>query len=1047
MNASAVLQSVSSAAGALSASDSSWSAAPSQYNGVTASGGVGPASQVHVLWDLGVSAAVSRVIAYTANTASVFSSVDGVTWTSIGTVGSSGTTVTGSARYIQFASSGTGSQIYETQLQDGSSALIAPPGAPPGAPAAPAIGTATMSSISVVLPALPATASSLSLWRAVDSGSGLGSYTTVASSISTGGSTYLDTAVVSGSVYYYACTALNAGGASIQGTSTTGTRTTNFTISVSPNVLSVQQGLSVSASLIITPVNGFAGTVGNFASTTPGTGLAATFAASTISFTNNTPQSVVFTVQATASPETTALTISAAGNDSGTPVGRTTLVPITVTAPVVPAAPASAVFDQITQTTVLAFLSDLPSGTTSLALQYSTGAGLMSAIPNLAANSKVLVTGLTAGTVYTFQVVGSGAGGSTSSVTSNVKTLSLAATVEVPWAPILNSNAAFGPRVPTGAVGLAFLDIPLPSPEKAAGILDLSQAVQSNSTSRKVSFNISPAPLTLARTSSGTKADLGGSQSVLSTGTQVAASSPVKILSIEEDPSGGWRPVVSRGVFYSSFTLSDDPRSWLYQAGLRPGQKVIAAYSTEKDYRSLSLSTSGFTGGGCLAHVLQRTTPNSSQVAIGTQIAMVGGLRTSSGTELLASASGAGAMDSLSYAAYAGSGSTGRTYSGTPLISGTQTFTQMQGGVTFSSLTTLSNSSVVVFSGGLNAQADGFYTLTFTGQTNLRCSIWGCTVLDTWYGAPQNTVSRTVYLHKGWHAFEIDAAPSDNASIAINFGGLTLSSLSPAMSHVSAINLETGMLTLRGNWQEDLLVSFLAPSQYPLRGYYGDLGVWHGLDLNPRAGRTYDNGKSTSDWLTQTCFVYLVPTLVLALTDVNGNLIPNPVWISAESYTHSCVRWGAAPATYSANSLNTTSILGSGSSTIYSASAKVQGINDYPDPRNGYKSGILIGAVVITNGLPTSKDVKIHDVRQRGGGIASSIRPETLSGAQQMRAATHWDLSSWDGLDSFAGKVIVQVPKEYVTGSDGMPAWTMLEIEALVQESVSAGIEAVVQLT
>ena len=1051
MNAAAVKTSTSATTGALPASDSSFTSNPAQYDNILSIGGIGPGTTVHALWDLGSSVAVSQISAWSYNLCTGYSSVDGTTWTTLGTVTSSGLMLTGSARYLQFYSTGVGSQIYETQVKDGSGTVIAGPVPVPAPPAAPTQSDCTTSSIKVILPSIPVNATSLTLMRATNTGSGWSAFSSLASGLTVGGTTYTDGSATAGNLYQYACIAVGAGGSSDLISGTPSLQTTDFSFSCSP--VTVQQNRSVSVPITVTPLHGFQGNVSGFSCSTAG--VSASFAPLSVSLSDTQPHTLTLTLSATAAPETTTLTLSATGNDGGTPVTHSFSCTLTVTAPSTPDKPTPPGIFYVTASSVYIVLPDVPPGAASLTLVVQpinadgSSAGAPNTRPSQPSYSLVLTTGLTAGQEYSVTVSAVGSGGTSVGDSLYFTTLSVAPEPDVPWLPPTHLN--LGPRVPDGATGLAFLDIPQPVPAHAAGIIDFSQNSQNNATSRSVVLTYDNAPRTISRSVLSIRGNnaLGtGAVNSFVAQTQVVAASPIHITSVEEDASGSWIPKLSRGIFYQALTIQDDPRSWLWLAGLRPGQKVLAAYSTEIDWKTVSLNISGFNGNSGIQTVRKRVSPGPASVQITNgPLAHLGGLRSLAGQEILAGVSALGTAGSLTWSTYSRINSpTGPQRIGSPLSIGTVSLTSLSSGQMLSAWTATPATSIVEVTGSVHAASDGFYTFSANVPGSLRLSLWGIPIIDRWYaGNTSDTVS--VYLHAGWHSLTLSIAPTMAGAITFTVDALTAKSQGVVGSQVTSIDYVHGLVHLSGNWAQDLETSYVTPGDLPVRGYFDDLGTWHRLDLNPSAGRTYDAASPTSDWLAETCYVYIVPTLVCPLTDVNGNPLPTLNWIPITGYTASAVRWGTGPTSsnrFTSAPFGTSSTLGG--SDIGTAIYDSAGAGSVSDPRRGYLSGVILGAITLTAGLPALETVKIHDTRKRGGGLSTDVHPENLSGGQKARAETHWDLSPWDGLDSLAGKVLVQIPSAYITGADGMVAWTEAEIEDLVRQTVSAGIEPMIEI-
>lgn len=1075
MYATSVTSSTSSTVGTIPALDSSFSNAPSQYNGVLASGGVGPATSVHVLWDLGTTSGVGTVTAWASGTAEAWSSVDGTTWTDLGPASSTGLSVAGSARYIQFTLSGTGSQIYETALKDGGGSPIGPPIPIPLSPGAPTIGVITTSSIAIGLPAFTTNTTSLTLLRAVDSGSGFGSFSILVSGVTTPNSIYTDTTTTYGNNYIYAAKAVGIGGTSSQGPSSSSAAVTNFTITPSSSTLIVNENRSVTVQFVINAVNGFVGSVQ--LTGVGAAGFTTAFSPASVSGSGI----ITATVFATATPGSRTLSYSAIGNDGGAVVTHAISLPITVLAPLTPDSASAVVFSRITQTSALAFIGDLPPGASSMSLQTQiSGAGWVT-VATVNANSQLPLSSLTPNTIYSIQILAAGPGGSSTGSISILSTLPTPLPSGVPWLPN-GPLVRLGPRVPDGGVGLAYIDIPPPDPSSAAIIIDLSRSSRETAGSRGIDLGVSGV---LARVSTGTRPDPGSAEQISTSKNQAAATLPIRISKVEQNPAGGWEPIATRGLFYRALTMADDQRSWLWKAGFRPGQRLLAAYTTETDWAGIANPSAS---SGILQRIRKQVTPAGPLVSLQTKaIGMLGGLKSLSGVELLATSTAAGTAANLTWEVFPATEDPklGRVRSSIASSTGQIPLANLAVGALFSSIISSDVSkSVVRFSGSLHAPAEALYLITCNAPGLTRMSFWGCPVLDRWYSPSQSQSSSVqVYLHAGWHDFSIEIAPQSQGSFTLaTMAAIGITEFSagffptgflpsgytgvsgtirnmecatgkPIGSHVTSIDLVRGMLSLSGSWGTDLQASFTEESDCPIRGYFDDLGKWRGLDLNPCSDRVYDNGKSTSDWLLYPCVIFIIPSLVCALTDVFGNTIA-PQWVSSSTFTRSCLRWGQSNSAISSvldsssfgeSSLFADAVLGS---SLYSSSGGASGVvsgND-ADIFEGYRSATPIALIDINSGLPFPSSDLLHDVRKLGGGLSPQNKPWTFRGAAKERVNTHWDISPWDGNDSIAGKVLVRIPSAYLTGSDGMVAWTQSEIENVVNQTLAAGIEAVIQI-
>ncbi|MGI4791118.1 MAG: malectin domain-containing carbohydrate-binding protein [Janthinobacterium lividum] len=139
---------------------------------------------------------------------------------------------------------------------------------------------------------------------------------------------YTDSTVTNGTTYYYVVTALSAGGESSSSNTASAlpvVPASDFSVSASPNALSIPQGSSKATMVSLTNTGGFSSSVVLTASGLP-TGVTATFAPTSISGT--TASTLTLTVGATAA--TGAATVTITGTSGST--AHTATVSLTVTA-------------------------------------------------------------------------------------------------------------------------------------------------------------------------------------------------------------------------------------------------------------------------------------------------------------------------------------------------------------------------------------------------------------------------------------------------------------------------------------------------------------------------------------------------------------------------------------------------------------------------------------------------------------------------------------------------------------------------------------------
>jgi PKD repeat protein len=195
----------------------------------------------------------------------------------------------------------------------------------------PASLTATPNGAGQIALSWPASvlASSYHVKRSLTSG---GPYTTVACTTST---SYTDSALVSGTTYYYVVSAAysanpNAGGESADSSEANATAQSSpsFSISASPNSVSVQQGNNGSVTISTSALNGFNNAVGLSVSGLPAN-VTPTFNPTSIAAPGSGNSTLSFAVGASAATGTYTLTVTGTGGG----VTKTATVSLTITAP------------------------------------------------------------------------------------------------------------------------------------------------------------------------------------------------------------------------------------------------------------------------------------------------------------------------------------------------------------------------------------------------------------------------------------------------------------------------------------------------------------------------------------------------------------------------------------------------------------------------------------------------------------------------------------------------------------------------------------------
>ena len=599
---------------------------------------------------------------------------------------------------------------------------------------------------------------------------------------------------------------------------------------------------------------------------------------------------------------------------------------------------------------------------------------------------------------------------------------------------------------------------------------------------------------------------------------------PIQAVRVEESAAGSWTPVVSRGIFYRVWRMnaSEGASSWLRLAGFQDGQYLLLAYTTELDWKNQCGSNqwtgTGTTGGGgtwetqrpvSLASSTRTLllTPSGIPSSISSpRLLAVGGLKTSTGLELLAEASQfiggqiqpPGRQNPLNQVGHVwvecfpATGQTlsdGRTRADRPLGQelvadwSTQTYSASRL-LTDLSVTVDPSAVVFRFSGAFYVETEGFYTVTTLHGGKLRLFHWGLPVVDQWYGQPR-VASRTdlysSYLHVGWHDYIVEWAP-DLGTDTINLthtGNIWWSSGPTTNSQVQAIDTEKATVTLKqgyvsggdSGYSPTLICAYAAESSgLSVKGYVNDSHGYVGLDLNPAYGRfcSRDTGTSspteirTQDWaLHSSCWLYAIPSMACALTNVSGAPITNGYrdWLSCVSHgVKGTIRWGRVsnqdtlqPGISGQSPLAASSSFGGAilGQSVYSSSVSSTGILPEYDPRTLYDSGVVFAHLNVVGGTPSLDSVKIYDVRSRGGGLSHETSPSLLpTGGPKERTETNWDLSPWDGYDGpVTGTALYEVPQSVLTGEEGNPIFTAEEVEAMIWSTVPAGIKPIIIYT
>ena len=287
--------------------------------------------------------------------------------------------------------------------------------------AAPAAITATPNGVGQIALSWPASvsASSYHVKRSLISG---GPYVTVACTSST---SYTDSALASGTTYYYVVSAAysanpDAGGESADSTEANATSllSPTFSISASPTSVSVQQGNNGSVAISTSALNGFNNAVALSVSGLPAN-VTPTFNPTSISAPGTGSSNLSFAVGASAAVGSYTLTVTGTGGG----VTKTTTVTLTITAPPpsfsISASPSSASVQQGNNGSVTISTSALNGFNNAVALSVSgtpanvtpTFTPASFAAPGSGSSTLSFAVGATAAVgTYTLTVTGTGGG-------------------------------------------------------------------------------------------------------------------------------------------------------------------------------------------------------------------------------------------------------------------------------------------------------------------------------------------------------------------------------------------------------------------------------------------------------------------------------------------------------------------------------------------------------------------------------------------------------------------------------------------------------------
>lgn len=242
---------------------------------------------------------------------------------------------------------------------------------------------------------------------------------------------------------------------------------------------------------------------------------------------------------------------------------------------------------------------------------------------------------------------------------------------------------------------------------------------------------------------------------------------------------------------------------------------------------------------------------------------------------------------------------------------------------------------------------------------------------------------------------------------------------------------------------------------YTFRGYNDDEGDYHDLDLNPQPGHTYDGGNPSSGLLNRPVYLFLIPSAAYRVRKANGDIEQKQEIYSGLRWTDSFLRWSlyevgrgsSQPAGFTPfNELNTFGHGRFDRATFVSHVATPGRTEGSGSATTSYPSAVVLARMYPTPSLAIGQ-AEVVDTRVRGGGIPRHLAADDprLPGETQRAVASFLDESSWDGQAvPLGGVLLVQLPKEILTGEGGFEQFTPEEVEAIVQQHVAAGVRVLI---
>ena len=289
----------------------------------------------------------------------------------------------------------------------------------------------------------------------------------------------------------------------------------------------------------------------------------------------------------------------------------------------------------------------------------------------------------------------------------------------------------------------------------------------------------------------------------------------------------------------------------------------------------------------------------------------------------------------------------------------------------------------------------------------------------------------------------------------------------PARGPFTAWDPERGTVTLQRSLDAESIVTATyryREHDFTFQGFLDEEGEWRDLDLNPAPGHTYDRGRPTSELLHKTTFIYLLPTAAFRTTQANGTTEQRRNIYSGLRWLEDFLRWEMVDSNIllSDNSQPTSGTTANRCQGRYTFGHSYFGdayfISDIrqenlPPPVDGQKNlssfpcAAILAKIYVTAASHLSS-VGVIDTRVAGGGIPEAINPRDprLPGETRRKIESYWDVEGWDGAPvPLAGVLLVEVPGDLLTGSNGLPQFSAEEIQRIVESNVAAGIRVVLR--